>query len=232
MKPFVVNRQGRIVFPANFLPELDFSVFGTLKQFDSAIKRDFEEKAPSEGDIAKRVESRGYKGRYELLRDLALNLFWVTRYATTMYDKHPTRWGDLPRHRDDVFLPLFKTWQGAELAVAIEAEYQRLPATWDAGTEDKVFSILLNVFQNKPGAGAELAAIKTTVAEALADPRNLVHHLVAYDPDYPGYSYDDIIECAHAVPQLEALLRQAMGGRRRSGRCSSAPARPPRSFPP
>lgn len=65
MKPFVVNRQGRIVFPANFLPELDFSVFGTLKQFDSAIKRDFEEKAPSEGDIAKRVESRGYKGRYE-----------------------------------------------------------------------------------------------------------------------------------------------------------------------
>ena len=27
MKPFVVNRYGRIVFPVNFFPELDFSVF-------------------------------------------------------------------------------------------------------------------------------------------------------------------------------------------------------------
>ena len=25
-----------------------------------------------------------------------------------------------------------------------------------------------------------------------------------------GYSYDDIIECSHAVPELEALLRQMM----------------------
>ncbi|PYM94072.1 MAG: hypothetical protein DME04_09175 [Candidatus Rokuibacteriota bacterium] len=28
MKPFVVNRYGRIVFPFNFFPELDFSIFG------------------------------------------------------------------------------------------------------------------------------------------------------------------------------------------------------------
>jgi len=46
MKPFVVNRYGRIVFPFNFFPELDFSVFGTLDQFAAVIKRDFEEKAP------------------------------------------------------------------------------------------------------------------------------------------------------------------------------------------
>jgi hypothetical protein len=26
MKPFVVNRYGRIVFPFNFFPELDFSI--------------------------------------------------------------------------------------------------------------------------------------------------------------------------------------------------------------
>jgi hypothetical protein len=27
MKPFVVNRYGRIVFPFNVFPELDFSIF-------------------------------------------------------------------------------------------------------------------------------------------------------------------------------------------------------------
>ena len=47
MKPFVINRYGRIVFPFNFFPELDFSVFHTLDQFAAVIKRDFEEKAPT-----------------------------------------------------------------------------------------------------------------------------------------------------------------------------------------
>ena len=27
MKPFVVNRLGRLVFPSNFFPELDFTVW-------------------------------------------------------------------------------------------------------------------------------------------------------------------------------------------------------------
>src|SRR5262252_6364795 len=92
MKPFVINRYGRIVFPFNFFPELDFSAFQTLEQFAAVIKRDFEEKAPNETDIVQRVESSGYKARYEILRDLALHLFWVNRYAMTMYEKRPTRW--------------------------------------------------------------------------------------------------------------------------------------------
>jgi len=210
MKPFVINRYGRLVFPYNFIPELDFSVFATLEQFAAVIKRDFEEKAPTETDIVARVESHGYKGRYELLRDLALNLFWVNRYAMTMYEKVPTRWRDVPRHRDDVFLPVFRLWEGAELAATIEAGYRALPPTWDGGVEDKIFHILFDVFRHKKGAGAELPAIKPTVSEILADPRNLTYHLHAYDPDYPRYGQDDIVECTHAVPELEALLRQAM----------------------
>jgi 3-oxoacyl-[acyl-carrier-protein] synthase III len=210
MKPFVVNRYGRIVFPSNFNPELDFSIFETLEQFAAVIKRDFEEKAPTETDIVARVEARHYKGRYELLRDLALNLFWVNRYAMTMYEKRPTRWRDVPRHRDDVFLPVFKAWEGAELTAVIEEGYRALPPTWDEGTEDKISRILLDVFRHKKGAGAELPAIKPTVPEILADPKNLTYHLLVYDPDYPGYSHDDIIECTHRVPELEALLRQAM----------------------
>ncbi len=210
MKPFVVNRYGRIVFPSNFFPEFDFSVFETLEQFASVIKRDFEEKAPTETDIVARVESRAYRGRYEVLRDLALNLFWVNRYAMTMYEKRPTRWKDVARHRDNLFLPVFKPWDGAELTAAIQAGYRALPPTWDEGTEDKLFRILLDVFRHKKGAGAELPALKPTVGEILANPGNLTYHLLAYDPDYPGYTWDDIIETSHRVPELEALTRQAM----------------------
>ncbi len=210
MKPFVINRYGRIVFPESFFPELDFSVFDTLEQFAAVIKRDFEEKAPSETDIVARVEAHGYGGRYELLRDLALNLFWVNRYAMTMYEKRPTRWRDVARGRDDVFLPVFKPWEGAELTAAIETGYRSLKASWDEGTEDKICRILLDVFRHKKGAGAELPAIKPTVAELLAKPKSLTYHLLAYDPDYPGYGHDDIIEYAHAVPELEAVMRQAM----------------------
>src|SRR5688572_20090896 len=110
MKPFIINRDGRIVFPHNFFPALDFSIFESLPQFTDVIRRDFEDKAPSELDIETRVREGKYAGRYELLRDLALNMFWVNRYAMTMYEKRPTRWRDVARGRDDVFLPVFKPW--------------------------------------------------------------------------------------------------------------------------
>ncbi len=52
LKPFVINSHGRIVFPGNFFPELDFSVFKSLKQFAAVIRRDFGEKAPTDVEIA------------------------------------------------------------------------------------------------------------------------------------------------------------------------------------
>jgi 3-oxoacyl-[acyl-carrier-protein] synthase III len=210
MKPFVINRYGRLVFPYNFFPALDFSIFETLEQFAAVIRRDFEEKAPTEADIVARLESGAYKGRYELLRDLAVDLVWVNRYALTMYDKRPTRWRDVPRQRDDIFLPVFKPWEGAEPTAAIEAGYRSLVPTWDEGTEDKIFRILLDVFRHKKGAGSELEAIKPTVGEMLATPRRLTYHLLSHDPDYPGYGWDDVIEYWHPVPELEALMRQTM----------------------
>ncbi|MBI4270232.1 MAG: ketoacyl-ACP synthase III [Candidatus Rokubacteria bacterium] len=210
MKPFVINRYGRIVFPFNFFPALDFSVFETLEQFAAVIKRDFEQKAPTETDVAARLDAHAYAGRYDLLRDLALHLFWVNRYAMTMYDKRPTRWRDVPLHRDDVFLPVFRGWEGAELTATIEAGYRALAPSWDEGAEDRISRILLDVFRHKKGAGDELPAIKPTVSEILANPKSLTYHLLAWDPDYPGYGWDDIIEHSHRVPELEALMRQAM----------------------
>src|SRR5689334_8079217 len=210
MKPFVINRYGRMVFPSNFFPALDFSVFETLDQFAAVIHRDFEEKAPTEDDIVARLAAGAYQGRYELLRDLALDLFWANRYALTMYDKRPTRWRDVPKQRGDIFLPIFTPWEGGELGAAIEQGYRALPPTWDEGTEDKIFRVLIDVFRHKKGAGAELAPIKPTVAEMLASPRSLTYQLLVHNPDYPGYAHDDIVECSHPVPELEALLRRMM----------------------
>ncbi len=129
-KPFVINRYGRIVFPSNFLADLDFSVLETLEQFAAVIRRDFEEKAPTGADIVERVEAGRLHGRAtSCCATSALNLFWVNRYAMTMYDKRPTRWRDVPRQRDDVFLPVLTPWEDAELKVAaVEAGYASLPA--------------------------------------------------------------------------------------------------------
>ena len=46
MSGFIVNRHGRIVFPQNFFPRLDFGVFAGLEDFEAVIKRDFDGEVP------------------------------------------------------------------------------------------------------------------------------------------------------------------------------------------
>ncbi len=210
LKPFVINSHGRIVFPGNFFPELDFRVFKTLKQFAAVIRRDFGEKAPTDVEIAARVHAGEYKSRYELCRDLVLNRFWVNRYTLTMYEKRPTRWGDLSRQRDDIFLPVYKPRDISAITTAFEAGYRALPPSWDEEMEDRSFAILLNVYKNALSSGGELRPIRPTVAEALADPANRTRQLLTYDPDYLRYSFEDVVDCLHPVPELEALMRQCM----------------------
>lgn len=210
LKPFVVNTHGQVVFPGNFFPELDFSVFKTLKQFAAVIRRDFGEKAFTDVEIAGRLQAGEYKSRYELCRDLVLNRLWVNRYTLTMYEKRPTRWGDLPRHRQDVFLPVYKPRDDSAVTTAIQSGYWELPASWDEDLEDRAFSILLNVFRNKLSAGGELRPIRPTVQEAIADPKNRTRLLTTYDPDHLRYTYNDVVDCLHPVPELEALMRQCM----------------------
>jgi 3-oxoacyl-[acyl-carrier-protein] synthase III len=211
VKPFVVNRHGRLVFPANFLGDLDFSVVESLDQFAAVIGRDFEAKAPTGTDILARVESGAYPGHFELLRDLGQNLFWVNRYAITMFDKRPTRWRDLPKLRDDVFLPVLTPWEDSERKVAaVRHAFGELPVTWDADTEDRVFELLFDVFSNKLHHATELPAIKPTVAEFLGQPGALTFVLPEHDPDYPVFRTEDIIDVHEEIPELEALMRWAM----------------------
>jgi 3-oxoacyl-[acyl-carrier-protein] synthase-3 len=211
MRPFVVNGHGRLVFPSNFVAELDFSVLETLEQLGAVITRDFEAKAPTGTEILERVDSEAYRSRYQLLRDVAMNLVWGNRYAMTMYEKRPTRWRDLPRGRDDVFLPLLTPWeQGERKVAAVAAAWTELPPVWDAVAEDRIFALLFDIFRHKRHHATELPPVKPTVAEITSDPENLTFCFATHDPDYPTRSYQEILDCSETVPELEPLHRLAM----------------------
>ncbi|MGO9909809.1 MAG: 3-oxoacyl-ACP synthase III family protein [Acidimicrobiales bacterium] len=211
MQPFVVNRHNRLVFPSNFVPELDLSVMHSLEQLDNVIRRDFEVKAPTGTDIWQRVEEGAYASRYELMRDLALNLFWTNRFAMTLYEKRATRWSDVPRTRPDVFLPILTPWQDGERKVAaVRSAYETLPPTWDRDAEDRIFKILFDVFGHRKNHATDLPTIKPTVAEILSDRSNLTFRMRSYDPDFPVYDYVDIVDCDEEVAELESLRRWAM----------------------
>jgi 3-oxoacyl-[acyl-carrier-protein] synthase III len=211
VKPFVVNRHGRLVFPATFLGELDFSVLETLDQFTAVIGRDFEAKAPTGTDILARVESDGYPRRFELLRDLGQHLYWANRFSITMFDRRPTRWRDLPKKRDDVYLPVLTPWEDSERKVAaVEQAFAALPPTWDARAEETIFGLLFDLFRTKLYHATELPPIKPTVAEFTDQPDALTFVMPSYDPDYPVFTSEQIIDANEDVPELEALMRWAM----------------------
>ncbi len=211
MQPFLVNRHDRIVFPSNFVPELDLSAIDSLEQLDAVVRRDFETKAPTGTDILQRVEEGRYANRYELMRDVALNMFWAGRFALTLFEKRPTRWADVPRHRTDVFLPVLTPWEdGDKKVAAVRGAYEALPSTFDEQVEHKIFEILFQVFGQRKHHATELTAVKPTVAEILADPDNLTFRIRDYDPDFPRYGFQDIIDCAEDAPEMEALHRWAM----------------------
>ena len=211
MKAFQLNRHGRMVFPSNIIPELDFSTMETLDQLDSVIRRDFETKAPSGTEILDKVRTGAYETRYDLMRDLALNLFWANRFSITMYDKRPTRWADVPRTRADVFLPVLEPWEDGEAKVTgVQQAYPQLPARWDESCEDRIFQVLFDVFANRKHHATTLPAVKPTVAEFLDQPGNLTFRLPNYDPDFPVYHYRDILDVDEDVPELEALHRWSM----------------------
>ena len=211
MKPFVVNARGRLVFPSNFFPAPDFSTLETVEALSAIIRRDFEVKAPTGADIAARAAAGDYATRYELLRDLGLYLFWMNRYAMAMYDKRPTRWRDVARRREDVFVPALTPWVNAAPKIAaVDDRYRQLPPAWSQEVEDALFAMLFDLFCHKRHHARDLAPIEPTVAEALGHGSQLMLCLDSYDPDYPRFSLDAIIDCHEEVPELEALHRWAM----------------------
>jgi 3-oxoacyl-[acyl-carrier-protein] synthase III len=160
VQPFCINSRGRMVFPSNFRPDLDFTVLHSLDQLEEAIRRDFEAKAPSGTEILRRIEAGDhYRDRFELMRDVALNLFWTNRFAMTMYQKRPTRWRDVPKGRDDVFLPVLAPWQDAQRKVdAVQTGFAALAPAWDPQVEDEIFRVLFDVLRHRRFHATELPA--------------------------------------------------------------------------
>jgi 3-oxoacyl-[acyl-carrier-protein] synthase-3 len=211
MRSFELNKQGKIVFPSNCFPDLDFSTFESLEQLDAVVRRDFDSKAPTGTDILERIKTGAYQTKFELMRDMALNLFWANRFKMTMYDVRPTRWADVPRSRDDIFIPIQTPWEDRETKVtAVQSAYPGLPAQWDAGVEDSIFEILFDVFGHRRNHATKLSAVVPTVTELLSDPGNQTLRLNRYDPDFRRYSYAEIIDCNEDVAELEALRRWSM----------------------
>ncbi|MGQ0624502.1 MAG: 3-oxoacyl-ACP synthase III family protein [Sporichthyaceae bacterium] len=210
MRPFVINRHGRMVFPSSYFPDMDLSLFAGLDQFEAAVRRDFDEKSPTGSDILERVESGKYDNRFELLRDVALNLFWGSRYILTLWEPRPTRWRDVPRHSSEVFLPVITPWADAARKVAAVADtYRALAPAWDADAEDAIFEILFDIFGHKLYHASDLPALKPTVSELLAMPDALTFVLPDHDPDYPTYSEADILDHQADPAELESLGRWA-----------------------
>ena len=211
MHSYEINKHGKIVFPSNCFPDLDFSTLESLKQLEAVVRRDFDSKAPTGTDILERIKGGAYQSKFELMRDMALNLFWANRFKITMYEVRPTRWADVPRSRDDVFVPILTPWQDSETKVgAVQSAYPNLPAQWDADVEDDIFEILFDVFGHRRNHATKLSAGIPTVADLLADPSNQTLRLNRYDPDFRMYSYTEIIDCNEDVAELEALHRWSM----------------------
>jgi 3-oxoacyl-[acyl-carrier-protein] synthase-3 len=129
MHSYEINKHGKIVFPSNCFPDLDLSTFESLDQLDAVVKRDFDFKAPTGTEILEQIKTGGYQSKFALMRDMALNLFWANRFKLTMYDVRPTRWADVPRSRDNLFVPILAPWQDSETKVAaVLSAYPNLPA--------------------------------------------------------------------------------------------------------
>ena len=130
-----------------------------------------------------------------------------------MYEKRPTRWRDLPRRRDDVFLPLL-TPVGAGRAQGRGRRRRRGPSFLPRGTrsaEDRIFATLFDIFRHKRHHAAELPPVKPTVAEITGEPGE--PHVLLPDATTrttrPA-AIEEILDCTESVPELEPLHRLAM----------------------
>jgi 3-oxoacyl-(acyl-carrier-protein) synthase III len=211
MKPFRLNKHGKLVLPCSIFIDLDFSIISSLDHLQAIVRRDFEGKAPTGTEIAKRAAAGSYATRYDLLRDICLNLFWASRFALTMYEKRPTRWRDVPRNRDDVFVALLEPWTDAKAkAASVREAYSKLGAKWNQTVEDELFDMLFDIFSNKLYRAQELPPIKATIAEALAIPDVMTTILRKFNPDFKRYSDVEVLDASEEQPELEALRRWAM----------------------
>ena len=204
MRPFVINGHGRSSSRRTSSRSWTSRSSRPWSSSKRWSRRDFEAKAPTGTEIldARRV-GRVRLARYELLRDLALNLVWV----------QPLRDDDVREAADP-------------LARRAAPPRRRLPAAPDAlggrraqgrGRRRGVRAPPADVGRARPRTASSRPALRRLPPQAaprdrapadqadrgarsLADPANLTFCLPSHDPDYPTYSYEEILDCTEAVP--------------------------------
>ena len=173
MQPFGINSHGRMVFPSNFRPDLDFTVLDSLEQLDEVIRRDFEAKAPTGTEIL--TPDRGGRPLPHPLRADA------RRRAEPVLGQ-PLRDDDVREAADALARraapPRRRVPAGADAVGGRRAQGRRRadalrraagrPGT--AQAEDEIFAILFDVLRHRRHHATELPAVKPTVAEILAEP--------------------------------------------------------------
>ena len=189
VKPFVINKHGRLVFPANLLGELDFSVMHTLDQFTAVIGRDFEAKAPTGTDIRKKVETGAYTDRFEpAARPRAEPLLGqplldddVRQAADPL-----ARPAQAPRRRlpPGAHAVGGRRGEGGRGRARLAARCRR-PGT-PSRRGQAIFDLLFDLFRHQAHHATELPAIKPTVAEFLAQPGRADLRGARVRPGLPG----------------------------------------------
>lgn len=208
--PYTLDRHGRLAFPCNAFPEISVAGFATEGELRSVIARDFEAKAPAPDEIIAGT-ARRHAGRYDLLRDLSLHVLWADRDALALYDKRVMRLRDVPRGRDDAFLPAHDPWpEAGATAARIAASAAALPARWDEAAEDRIGELLLGAFASRLHDASRLDIRKPLARDTLARPGARVYRVGEDAVDHPVFSYDEILDCREGRPEIEALMRLAM----------------------
>ena len=213
MQPFVVNRHDRIVFPSNFMPELDLSVIHSLDQLDNVIRRDFETKAPTGTEILHRVEVGAYS---ESLRADARRRAEHVLGQPLCHDdvrEAARRAGGRAAHA--AATSSCRSWRrgrdGDRKVAAVQERLRRRcrrPGTARSRTASSGSSSTCSGTASTMRASCRRSSRRWPRSWPI--PSNLTFRLPGYDPDYPVFGYADIVDCAEDVPELEALHRWAM----------------------
>ena len=128
-----------------------------------------------------------------------------------MYDKRPTRWRDVPRDRDDVFLPLLTPWPEFERSTGIMRD--RLPYAPDQlgrgdraeDLRDHVRGVRASEARCRGAARHQADGGRVPGGPAQPDVRG-----IRLRARLAGILARRGLDAEAAVPELEALLRWAM----------------------
>ena len=214
MQPFVINRHGRLVFPSNFMPDLDFSVIETEEQLDAGDPPRLRDQG-----AARHRDRPADRGRDQYTDRVRAD---ARRRAEPVLGQ-PVRHDDVREGADPLAGRAAQPRRRVPAGRARRGRTRRarsppsrrptptLPPTWDAETEDRIWAGAVRRRSATASFHAtELPAIRPTVAEALAEPDQLTFQLAHLRPRLPGLQ---LPATSSTAARTSPSWRRCTGGR-------------------